>query len=157
MAEYCRPLAALCGRILLSVIFIFSGFGKLMDWSGTAAGMENHGMVAVPFFLAGAIALELGGGLSVLLGWKCRWGAVALLVFIVPATLIFHNFWVVDETAARMNQMAHFMKNIAIMGGLLLVVAHGAGGFSIDNWRRSASETRPTARQRTEHVEASVP
>jgi putative oxidoreductase len=156
MAEYCSPLAALVGRILLSAIFLFSGFGKLMDWSGTAAGMEKHGMIAVPFFLAGAIALELGGGLSVLLGWKARWGAVALLVFIVPATLIFHNFWA-EEGAARMNQMTHFMKNIALMGGLLMVMAHGSGGFSIDNCRKCARETEPTTRGRAEPVEASVP
>ncbi|HJZ89507.1 MAG TPA: DoxX family protein [Gemmataceae bacterium] len=156
MAEYCSPLAALCGRILLSAIFLLSAFGKMMDWSGTAAGMEKHGMVAVPFFLAGAIALELGGGLSVLLGLKARWGAVALLVFIVPATLIFHNFWA-EDGAARMNQMTNFMKNIAIMGGLLTVVAHGAGGFSIDNWRHSRSEARPTARRSIEPAEAGVP
>src|SRR5262245_64475812 len=144
MAECCRPLAALCGRILLSAIFLFSGVGKLMDWSGTAGGMEKHGMVAVPIFLAGAIALELGGGLSVLLGWKARWGAVALLVFLVPATLIFHNFWA-EEGAARMNQMTHFMKNTALMGGLLMVVAVGPGWFSMDTWRHRAREASPTA------------
>jgi putative oxidoreductase len=69
-SEFCLTLL---GRILLSLIFILSGFGKIGDWSGTASSLSSNGMVAVPFFLTMAILFELGGGLSVLLGFKARW------------------------------------------------------------------------------------
>ncbi len=121
----------LLGRILLSLIFILSGLGKIGDWSGTASYMVAKGMVAVPFFLPLAILFELGGGLSVLLGFKARWGARALICFLIPATLIFHNFWAATGTEQRM-QMINFLKNLAIMGGLLLVALRGAGKPSID-------------------------
>lgn len=126
-----EPWLTLLGRILLSLIFILSGFGKIGDWSGTASYMASQGMVAVPFFLTMAILFELGGGLSVLLGFKARWGALALICFLIPATLIFHNFWAFTGAEQRM-QMINFMKNLAIMGGLLLVVLRGAGNPSID-------------------------
>jgi putative oxidoreductase len=135
----------LVGRLFLSAIFLFSGFGKIADWSGTSAAMEKQGMVAVPLFLAGAIALEIFGGLSVLLGFFARWGAACLVIFLVPATFIFHDFWTVEEGMARMNQMQHFMKNFALLGGLLMVAAFGAGRFSLDHWRASrmtANETK---------------
>ena len=121
----------LCARILLSLIFLLSGFGKIGDWSGTASYMAAKGMVAVPFFLIMAILFELGGGLSVLLGFKARWGAVALIVFLIPATLIFHNFWAFTGAEQRM-QMINFLKNLAIMGGLLLVALRGAGRPGMD-------------------------
>ena len=140
MTTNCPSLTALFGRVFLAAIFLFSGFGKIADWSGTSAAMEKQGMVAVPVFLAGAIALEILGGLSVLLGFLTRWGAAALIIFLVPATLIFHDFWVL-EGMARMNQMQHFMKNSALIGGLLMVAAFGAGRFSLDGWRAKAATT----------------
>ncbi|HRI88584.1 MAG TPA: DoxX family protein [Candidatus Hydrogenedentes bacterium] len=124
-------------RVLLSFIFIMSGVGKMGDWSGTAGYMASHGFFAVPFFLAGAIFLEIAGGLSVLTGFKARWGALALIVFLVPATLIFHAFWTLPAESMRM-EMISFLKNISILGGLLFVLANGAGSFSVDN-RLSAS------------------
>lgn len=123
--------APLSGRILLSAIFLMSGFGKITDFSGTTGYMASHGMPAVSFLLVMAILFELFGGLSVLTGFKARWGAVALIVFLIPATLIFHAFWAVEPDQVRM-QTINFMKNLAIMGGLLQIVAHGAGAFSID-------------------------
>lgn|SRR5262245_31359739 len=144
MNNCCSPSAALAGRIFLSSIFLMSGFAKITDSSGTAAHMEKQGMVAIPFFLAGAIALEIGGGLSVLLGCCTRLGALALIVFLVPTTLIFHDFWV-EEGPKRTEQMVQFMKNLALLGGLLMVVAHGAGRFSLDHWWSRAREARATA------------
>jgi len=124
----------LLGRILLSLIFILSGIGKIGDWSGTASSMTAHGMSAVPLFLALAILVEIGGGLSVLLGFKARWGALALICFLIPATVIFHNFWTFTGAEQRM-QMISFLKNLAIVGGLLLLVLRGAGRPCID-WPR---------------------
>jgi putative oxidoreductase len=123
-------VVSLIGRILLSLIFLASGLGKISDWSGTAGYMTAKGMVAVPFFLTMAILFEIVGGLSVLTGFKARWGAAALFLFMIPTTATFHNFWAFEGMERQM-QMIHFMKNLAIMGGLLSVVAFGPGRFSL--------------------------
>ncbi len=120
----------LLGRILLSLIFLFSGLGKLSSWKGTAAYMAAKRMPMVPFFLLGAMVLEIGGGLSVLLGWETRIGSLALILFLLPAALIFHNFWA-SEGMERQIQMAMFFKNLSIAGGLLLLFYFGPGPFSI--------------------------
>jgi len=149
MKDICVPLTALVGRIFLSAIFLMSAAGKLMDWSGTTHHMAEKGMVATSFFLAGAIALEVFGGLSVLLGWFTRFGAAALVLFLVVATPIFHNFWAA-EGAAQMNQMQHFMKNLAIVGGALTLAALGPGRYSIDQWRRRSRTERVHEREHAE-------
>ena len=133
--DTCQSLAALSGRVFLSAIFLLSAFNKIMDWNGTAAGMAAHGMPVVPLFLAGAIVFELLGGLSVLLGFFGRIGATALIVYMIPVTLIFHNFWAADA-AQQQNQMIHFLKNVSIVGGLFMVAAMGTDGFSVDRWMR---------------------
>ena len=106
-------------------------------------------MPLVPLLLAGAIAFEILGGLSLLLGLYGRVGAVALIVYLIPTTLIFHNFWAADA-AQQQNQMIHFMKNVAIMGGLFMVAALGTDGFSIDRWMNRARTTRPMRPRRDE-------
>jgi len=135
----------LAGRVLLSLIFLMAGVGKVTDWSGTETYMVSHGMVAVPFFLTMAILFELGAGTCLLLGWQTRAAALALTVFLVPTTVIFHNFWAY-EGAERMNQMQHFLKNLAILGGLGTLVAAGAVGWALDNRRVAApfGTTKPT-------------
>ncbi len=122
---------AFLGRLLMSVIFLYGGLGKLRTWNQTAAYMAAKRMPLVPFFLIGAIVLEAGGGISVFLGWETRIGALALILFLIPAALIFHNFWAC-EGMERQIQMAMFLKNVSIMGGLLLLVYFGPGPLSID-------------------------
>lgn len=119
------------GRFALSFIFLMSAVGKLTSFSGTAAFMESKGMPVAPFFLVMAILFELIGGLSVLAGYKARLGALALIVFLIPATLIFHNFWAYTGQE-QMMQMTNFLKNVSIGGGLLLVASRGAGPLSVD-------------------------
>jgi putative oxidoreductase len=85
--------------------------------------------------LALAIFAELAGGLSLLLGFLTRIGAVGLFIFLIPTTLLFHNFWAAPE-AQHQEQMVNFLKNLAVMGGLLMVVAYGAGPLSIDSAMR---------------------
>jgi len=126
--------APLVGRLALSAIFLLSAAGKITSWDGTAGYMASKGMPLVPFFLASAIVVELLGGLSVLLGYKARWGALALVGFLIPVSLIFHNFWAFDGMQRQM-EMIGFLKNVAIAGGLLTVVAHGAGAVSLDSKR----------------------
>lgn len=151
MKDACIPLTALFGRLFLSAIFLFSASGKLMDWSGTTHHMAEKGMTATSFFLAGAVALELFGGLSVLLGFLTRFGAAALVIFLVTATPIFHDFWL-KEGMERMAQIQHFMKNMGIMGGALAIGALGPGRYSIDEWRRRRRTERTLEAERHESV-----
>jgi putative oxidoreductase len=138
-----RPYVELLARVVLSSIFLFSGFGKVTDWSGTAEHMAGEGMVAVPLLLAGAIAVELGAGTALLTGCWTRAAALALIVFLIPTTVIFHDFWAF-EGMARQNQMFHFLKNVALIGGLLKFAADGAGRFSFDA-RGAKAETAAAA------------
>ena len=97
-----------------------------MNPAGTQQYMAAHGMPFAGLFLIGAIILEIGGGLSVLLGYKARWGAIALVVFLIPTTLIFHTKF------SEHLQVIMFMKNLAILGGLLMVSYFGPGPISFD-------------------------
>ena len=126
-----EKFAPVIGRILLALIFVMSGFSKITGFEGTAGFMASKGMPLVTLFLIGAIVLEIGGGLSLIAGFKARWGALALIVFTIPATLIFHNFWALEGGEAFTQQIM-FMKNLAMMGGLLMVMAFGAGPLSVD-------------------------
>lgn len=121
----------LLGRICISIIFILAGIGKLMDVEGTAKYMESAGMTMIPFFLYAAAAVEILGGLSVLLGFKTRFGAIILLLFLIPTTVIFHGFWQA-EGVTRAVLMIEFLKNLSIFGGLLYVLVCGPGKLSID-------------------------
>jgi putative oxidoreductase len=128
--------APLLGRILLAQIFLLSGLNKIGAWEQTAGYMASKNMPLVPFFLVAAILFEVGGGLSVALGYKARLGAAALVVFLIPTTLIFHNFWALQGMEQQV-QMIMFMKNLAILGGLLLVIGFGPGPLSLDHRVRS--------------------
>lgn len=118
-------LLSLAARVLLSALFIMSGINKILHPADTQQYMASYGMPFTGLFLMAAIALELAGGLSVLLGYKARWGAIALIIFLIPATLIFHtNF-------ADQMQTIQFMKNLAILGGLLMIVQNGSGDIAL--------------------------
>jgi len=128
--KYANP-AMFLGRILLALLFVVSGIGKITGYAGTAAVMASKGLPLVDILLPLTIAVELGGGLLLALGWKARWAAAALFLFLIPTTLIFHQFWGIDPKLVQM-QKIHFLKNVAIMGGMLLVLAIGAGAWSVD-------------------------
>src|SRR3954464_15420612 len=119
--------AQVIGRVALGLIFAMSGFGKVAGWSGTAAYASSKGVPTS--LLAIATALELLGAVSVVLGFKARWGALALLIFLVPVTLVFHNFWAVAP-AQQQDQLVNFLKNVAILGGILIILSRGAGAYS---------------------------
>ncbi len=132
LREAVEQYGPLVGRILLSLMFIISGWGKITGFAGTAGYMASKGMPFPQLLLVGAIIVELGGGLMLLFGWNTRLAALAMFLFIIPTTLIFHNFWAADAASVQ-NQMIHFMKNVTIMGGMLYVMAFGAGPLSLDN------------------------
>ena len=123
--------AALAGRILLAALFIVSGFGKISGYDGTAAYMAAKGMPLVNVLLPLTIAIELGGGILLAIGFKARWTALLIFLFLIPVTFIFHAFWGIDPKEAAMQQI-NFLKNVSIMGGMLMVFAHGPGAYSVD-------------------------
>lgn len=123
--------AALGGRILLALIFIVSGWGKITGFAATAGYIASKGMPLPEVMAAGAIAVEFLGGLALLAGFKARWAALALFLFLIPTTLIFHNPAGLTGQEAQ-GQMINLMKNLAIMGGMLMVFAFGPGRYSID-------------------------
>jgi putative oxidoreductase len=121
----------LAGRILIALIFVLSGFGKITGFEGTVGYIASKGLPLPQLAAIGAIIVELGGGILLIIGWKARWAAAAMLVFTALAALFFHNFWAMPPDQAQ-NQMIHFMKNISMVGGLLFVVIHGSGALSVD-------------------------
>lgn len=122
-------------RVLLSLIFIVSGVMKLTQWSATARFMAAHGLPMVQLLLLGAVVVELLGGLSVMLGVWPRHGAIALFAYLIPVTLVFHAFWRLTGIDAQ-RQGLNFLKNLSIMGGLLVVAATAP---SVARTARSAS------------------
>lgn len=124
-------IAALVGRILLALLFVISGFGKIGGFDGTVAFMASKGLPMPQVLLALTILLELGGGLLLVIGWKVRWVTLAFFLWLIPTTLIFHKFWGIDAAQVQ-NQMNNFLKNVSIMGGMLLLWALGPGAYSVD-------------------------
>jgi len=115
----------------LAALFLWSGYGKLAHSAGTIGYMAAYGMPAADILVWPVALVEVLGGAMLLLGWKARWAALALIVFTLPATFIFHAYWSVPADQV-MNQQIHFMKNLAILGGLLSVFAHGSGDHALD-------------------------
>lgn len=126
-----QNLAALAGRVLLALIFLFSGIGKVTDPAGTLGYMNSAGLPFPQLLLWASAVVEIGASAMLILGWKARWGAAALFLWMIPVTAVFHNPWAGDPAQAQM-QMVHLMKNISIMGGLLLALAFGPGGWSVE-------------------------
>jgi len=117
----------LIARILVAVMFFVSGLHKIADPQGTQQYMSAMGITWLTgLFYVGAIVVEILGSLSLLLGYHARLGAWLLILFMIPATLLFHTHF------ADPNQMIHFLKNLSVMGGLLYVATYGAGALSMD-------------------------
>jgi len=117
-------IATLLGRILLAVIFIWSGYGKIVGYAATVGYMEKFGVPGMMLPLV--IALELAGGVLLVIGWQTKYVAIALAVFTVVAGILFHgNF-------GDRGQMIHFTKNLAIAGGFLALFVSGPGRWSLD-------------------------
>ena len=125
-----QSLPLIAARILLVPIFVASALAKLTNWPETTARMTEASVPIADVMLAGALILEIVGAALVLLGLFARIGAVMLLAFLVPVTLLMHPFWI---DAA---ELTDFLKNAAIAGGLVMIAALGAGHFSLDAWRK---------------------
>jgi putative oxidoreductase len=127
-----NPVVPLVGRILIAALFLVAGVGKAMAFAATAAYMGKVGFPMPEVMTAIAIAIEVGGGILLIVGWKTRWVAWGLAIFVVIATLAAHRFWDIPDAARMMDQRTQFLKNMAIIGGLLFVAAFGPGSISVD-------------------------
>ena len=132
MPDSSQSITPLVGRILVSGIFLWSALGKIMAYSMVTAYAGAKGLPLPGVSVAAAGAIELVCGLAILFGFRARWAAWLLFVYLIPTTLIFHNFWGITDVAARLDLQSHFLKNMAIMGGLLYMATYGAGGYSWD-------------------------
>jgi len=127
--EYLNRFGPLVGRVLLATIFVLSGIGKVMGFDGTVGHIAAKALPMPQILAIAAIVVELGGGVMLVAGWKARAAAAALLVFTGVAAFLFHAFWAVPPEEVAI-QRIQFLKNLAIMGGLLYVTVYGSGPFS---------------------------
>lgn len=127
-----RPTTALIGRILMAAIFAVSGLAKVTDTAGTVAHMTEAGIPAPEVLVWIAAAAELCGAAALVTGFLTRLGAIALILFLIPATLFFHDFWNY-QGVEQVSQMSNFLKNVALGGGLTLLIAYGPGRYSLDH------------------------
>ncbi len=126
-----QAIPVVIARILLALMFVLAGYGKLTGLEGTVGYIASKGLPAPMMLAVAAGVVELVAGLLLIFGWQARWAALALAGFTVVASVIFHNFWAVP-VEQQMTQQLMFMKNIAVVGGLLFVFAFGAGSLSLD-------------------------
>lgn len=127
-----RDITDLIGRIFLSAIFIFEAIDSMLFLGKTKETMTEHGLTwNQDMLLYGAIFLLVMGGLMVLFGYRSSLGAIMLLMYWVPVTFIVHDFWNCNTNASLREQSILFMKNIAIIGGLLMLLGKGSGRYSI--------------------------
>ncbi len=133
---------ALIGRVLIAWLFIPAGWGKIADFSGLVGYIASQNVPMPQVAGAIAIAAELGLGLLLLVGWQARWAAFGLAVFTAVITPIFHGYWAMPEAEQVMQKQA-FNKNVAVVGGLLVLAAFGAGRFALD--RQTGKHARGAA------------
>lgn len=127
-----QNILALAGRLLLAWLFLPAGIGKLMGgYSGTVSYIASKSLPLPEAAAALAIAVEVLGGIALVLGWGTRWASMALAVFTLAAGVLFHNWWAMPAEA-QMLQKIIFNDHIAIVGGLLVLAAFGPGGYSAE-------------------------
>ena len=125
-----NPLA-LAGRLLLALLFLPAGIGKITGFAGTVGYIGSVGMPLPTVAAALGLAIEVVGGLALILGWGTRWAALVLAFFTLVASFYFHAYWAVPADQQMMMQLL-FFKNIAVVGGLLVLAAFGPGAWSVD-------------------------
>jgi putative oxidoreductase len=133
-----QAIATVFARLLLALMFVASGVTKLAGIEGTAGYIASVGLPAPQMLALGAGVLEVVAGTMLIVGWQARWAALALAAFTFVASVLFHNFWAQPADQAFVQQLM-FMKNLAVIGGLLFVFAQGPGRVSFDARRLAAA------------------
>lgn len=126
-----NPMLPLLGRLFIAALFLVAGIRKILIWEAQVGYFTRLGFPAPELFTVLAVVIEIGGALLLIAGWRTRWVAWLLILFLVIATGMAHRFWEFDA-AQQANQMNHFLKNLALIGGLLFVVAFGPGRMAVD-------------------------
>lgn len=132
MEKSAGSFVPLVARILMSSMFLWSGMLKIMAYSMMVGYSTSKGLPLAGISVAIAAAIEILGGLAILTGFHARAAAWILFVYLIPVTIMFHNYWTM-QGAVRMDTQIHFMKNMVILGGLLLLAHSGAGDFAFDS------------------------
>ena len=133
MSNSVTKFATVLGRLMIVTIFLMSAVGnKIPNFSRVVKYMESAGVPSPQILLVGAIVFLIAGGLSVLFGFKARFGAGLLAIFLVAATYYFHAFWKLSGQEQEM-QMIQFMKNLSMLGTMVFLMANGSGPASLDN------------------------
>lgn len=141
MARVLQGILSVVGRVALTAIFVSAALGKnIPNFNGVVQYMEAHNVPSPRLLLPGAIAFLLLGGTSIILGYRARVGALLLLVFLIPTTYYFHDFWNVAGQEAEA-QTIHFMKNLSMAGAMLFLIANGSGAWSLDG-RNAAAKAK---------------
>jgi len=137
MSKTVQGLLTVAARLKLSAIFLASAAGnKIPNFSEVAKVMAKVGIPQPELMLVGAIVFLLAGSVSLILGYRARIGATLILVFLVLATYYFHDFWNLTDPQAKEMQTIQFMKNLAIMGAMVFIIANGSGPMSLDAKRQ---------------------
>lgn len=134
MPQKLEQLCVTAGRVLLGIYFILPGLGKVFDFEGTSSYMADHGMVMIPFFLGVTILIQLGGGAAMVVGYQTKVVAFVLAGLTLVISVVMHNFWALPAGELQTaHETQNFVKNLAIMAGLLVAAGLGGGAWSLDN------------------------
>ena len=119
-------------RLLISAIFVQGALGKIMGWQDQASYMQSHHLPVqlIPVMLGMALLIEVGGVLCLLTGWKARVAAFVMFLYLGIVSVLLHNFWTLHGASAG-GMQTQFLKNVGIMGGLLMIAASGPGEWSL--------------------------
>lgn len=128
-------IAPLVGRCMIAALFILSGVNKLQNWDSTTLYMAEHGVSMIQPLLALSVVVELGAGFGLVIGFRTRLMALMLFLFTLTVSFQLHDFWTMGDSDVARLETALFAKNMAIAGGLLMLVGLGAGSWSYDSWR----------------------
>jgi putative oxidoreductase len=134
MSNSSGSIVPLIGRILISPIFILAGISKIANFSVITGYAANAHLPLPGVALACAAAIQILGGLAILMGFHTKFAAWIVFLFLIPTTLMLHNFWTMAGAERTIN-ISHFETNLAIMGGLLILATFGAGAYSVDSAR----------------------
>lgn len=130
-----NSVLAFFGRLLISIIFIIAGIAKIANFTDAQLSLEYRAISPAAIYIFIAMVMELVGGILLLIGWYTKISCWILMIFLIPVTLIFHSFWQYEGAEAAL-QFSLLLRNLAIFGGLLLILAFGPGHWSIDAYSK---------------------
>ncbi len=131
MNDVVKEWGPLVGRVMLSLIFLMSGLGKVFQFDGQVGYAASQGVPMASAAIAISAVVEIAAAVMIILGYKARLGAAALLLWMIPVNFLMHAFWGMTDPTWKQIHMIMFMKNLAMMGGMLLIIAYGSGPKSL--------------------------